>query len=244
GLAGLAGVAEAHANYGTKRATVVYDPRTTGTDDFEATISGLGYSVPHPEGDEERDPEAEEMRRLRPRLYVAIALSIPVLLISMVPPLQFGGWQWVAFALATPVILWAGWPFHQAVEPRASGAARARRQDGASRERRRGAGREPPGRRPLRGAAGGEDRDRRPSRRRVVGRRHVDADGRAGTGRGERRRHGVRRDGEHVRPARDRGDQGRRGHRAGADRTARRRGSGLARAGAAAGRPGLGGLRA
>src|SRR5207245_4662688 len=100
GLAGLAGVAEAHANYGTKRATVVYDPRSTGTDDLEATIAGLGYSVPHPEGDAERDPEAEELRTLRPRLYVAIALSIPVLLISMVPPLQFGGWQWVAFALA------------------------------------------------------------------------------------------------------------------------------------------------
>ena len=115
GLAGLAGVAEAHANYGTKRATVVYDPRTTGADVFEATIAGLGYSVPHPEGDdEERDPEAEELRSLRPRLYVAIALSIPVLLISMVPPLQFGGWQWVAFVLSTPVILWAGWPFHQA----------------------------------------------------------------------------------------------------------------------------------
>ncbi|HEV3136042.1 MAG TPA: heavy metal translocating P-type ATPase [Acidimicrobiia bacterium] len=114
GLAGLGGVAEAHANYGTKRATVVYDPRTTGTDAFEATISGLGYSVPHDESPEERDPEAEELRTLRPRLYVAIALSIPVLLISMVPPLQFGGWQWVAFALATPVILWAGWPFHHA----------------------------------------------------------------------------------------------------------------------------------
>jgi Cu+-exporting ATPase len=114
GLGGLAGVAEAHANYGTKRATVVYDPRATGTDDFEATISGLGYSVPHREGGEERDPEAEELRGLRPRLYVAIALSIPVLLISMVPALQFDGWQWVAFVLSTPVILWAGWPFHRA----------------------------------------------------------------------------------------------------------------------------------
>jgi P-type Cu+ transporter len=114
GLVGLAGVAEAHANYGTKRATVVYDPRTTGTNDFEATIAGLGYSVPHPEHLEERDPEAEELRSLRPRLNVAIALAIPVVLISMVPPLMFDGWQWVAFVLSTPVILWAGWPFHQA----------------------------------------------------------------------------------------------------------------------------------
>jgi len=114
GLAELDGVADAHANYGTKRATVVYDPRTTDTDAFEATISGLGYSVPHDERPEERDPEAEELRNIRPRLYVAIALTIPVLLISMVPPLNFDGWQWVAFVLSTPVILWAGWPFHRA----------------------------------------------------------------------------------------------------------------------------------
>jgi len=114
GLDQLGGVAEAHVNFGTKRATVVYNPDATGLDEFEATVTALGYSVPHPQGDEERDPEAEELRTLRPRLYVAIALSIPVLLISMVPPLQFGGWQWVAFVLATPVILWAGWPFHQA----------------------------------------------------------------------------------------------------------------------------------
>jgi P-type Cu+ transporter len=114
GLAELGGVAEAHANYGTKRATVVYDPRTTGTGAFEATISGLGYSVPHDESPAERDPEAEELRNIRPRLYVAIALSIPVLLISMVPPLNFDGWQWVAFVLSTPVILWSGWPFHHA----------------------------------------------------------------------------------------------------------------------------------
>ncbi len=113
-LAGLDGVADAHANYGTKQATVVYDPRSTGTDDFEATIAGLGYSVAHPARPEERDPEAEELRNLRPRLYLAIVLTIPVLLVSMVPPLMFDGWQWVAFVLSTPVILWAGWPFHQA----------------------------------------------------------------------------------------------------------------------------------
>jgi P-type Cu+ transporter len=113
-LGGVSGVAETHANYATKQATVVYDPGATGTDEFEATIAGLGYSVAHPEHPEERDPEAEELRNLRPRLYAAVALTIPVLLISMVPPLMFDGWQWVAFALSTPVILWAGWPFHRA----------------------------------------------------------------------------------------------------------------------------------
>jgi P-type Cu+ transporter len=35
-------------------------------------------------------------------------------LLAMVPPLQFSGWEWLALALATPVVLWAGWPFHRA----------------------------------------------------------------------------------------------------------------------------------
>src|SRR5262249_31812520 len=113
-LAGLPGVTGAHANYGTKLATVVYDPQAARTSDFEATIAGLGYSVAHPGPRAERDPEAEELRDLRPRLYVAIALTIPVLLISMVSPLMFDGWPWVAFVLSTPVVLWAGWPFHRA----------------------------------------------------------------------------------------------------------------------------------
>ena len=113
-LAGLPGVKGAHANYGTKLATVVYDPQAARTSDFEATIAGLGYSVAHPGPRTERDPEAEELRSLRPRLYVAIALTIPVLLISMVSPLMFDGWPWVAFVLSTPVVLWAGWPFHRA----------------------------------------------------------------------------------------------------------------------------------
>ena len=45
---------------------------------------------------------------------VAVALTIPVVAISMVPGLQFAGWEWVAFALSTPVILWSAWPFHRA----------------------------------------------------------------------------------------------------------------------------------
>jgi P-type Cu+ transporter len=51
---------------------------------------------------------------LRPRLIVAAVLGLPVLLLSMAPPLQFTGWQWVALLLATPVVTWAAWPFHRA----------------------------------------------------------------------------------------------------------------------------------
>lgn len=51
---------------------------------------------------------------LRPRLIGAALLTVPLVLISMVPALQFPHWGWVAFALATPVVLWAAWPFHSA----------------------------------------------------------------------------------------------------------------------------------
>ncbi|HTH05117.1 MAG TPA: heavy metal translocating P-type ATPase, partial [Ilumatobacteraceae bacterium] len=55
------------------------------------------------------------LHRLRRRLIVAVALGVPVLLLSMIPALQFDGWQWVALALATPVATWAAWPFHRAM---------------------------------------------------------------------------------------------------------------------------------
>ena len=41
-------------------------------------------------------------------------LSLPVLLMAMIPALQFDNWQWLSLNLVTPVVLWAAWPFHQA----------------------------------------------------------------------------------------------------------------------------------
>ncbi|HYP72891.1 MAG TPA: HAD-IC family P-type ATPase, partial [Microbacterium sp.] len=51
---------------------------------------------------------------LRTRLIVSAALAAPVVALGMVPAWQFPGWQWVSFVLATPVVLWGGWPFHRA----------------------------------------------------------------------------------------------------------------------------------
>ena len=56
----------------------------------------------------------EDPLDIRRRLVVAIVLGVPVVLISMVPALMFDGWQWVAGALATPVVFWCGWPYHRA----------------------------------------------------------------------------------------------------------------------------------
>jgi Cu+-exporting ATPase len=111
GLGALPGVAAANVNFATNRATVTYDPALTGPDTFSAAVADLGYSVPAVAPD---DPEADELRDLRPRLAVAVVLGIPVVAISMVPALMFSGWQWVALVLSTPIILWSAWPFHRA----------------------------------------------------------------------------------------------------------------------------------
>jgi Cu+-exporting ATPase len=110
GLGELPGVSSASVNFATHRATVTFDPAVTGPESFAAEITDLGYSVPAAEPDE---PEAAERRDLTPRLLVAVILAVPVIAISMIPGLQFAGWQWVAFALSTPIILWSAWPFHR-----------------------------------------------------------------------------------------------------------------------------------
>ncbi|MSO78257.1 MAG: copper-translocating P-type ATPase [Acidimicrobiia bacterium] len=110
-LASRPGVTEVSVNFGTRRATVVYDPGAATEDDLATTVESLGYAIAEPDAE---DAETVELRDLRPRLVVAIALTIPVLAISMVPPLQFDRWAWLAFVLSTPVILWAALPFHRA----------------------------------------------------------------------------------------------------------------------------------
>jgi P-type Cu+ transporter len=58
--------------------------------------------------------EPDETAALRRRLVVAALLSVPALLMAMVPALQFDNFQWLALNLVTPVVLWAAWPFHRA----------------------------------------------------------------------------------------------------------------------------------
>ena len=101
----------ATVNYATERAKVSY-PESVSTADLLATVEAAGYAaaVPTPEP-EEGDPELGALRR---RLVVASVLSVPVVAMGMVPGLMFPGSGWLALALATPVVLWAGWPFHRA----------------------------------------------------------------------------------------------------------------------------------
>jgi Cu+-exporting ATPase len=112
GLTKLEGVERADVNLAAARATIVFDPGVVDTGTFIARIESLGYSVPETEDQEAL--EAAHIKLLSRRLRIAVALTVPTVLISMIPALMFENWQWLAFALTTPVVFYSGWGFHRA----------------------------------------------------------------------------------------------------------------------------------
>lgn len=116
----------ATVNYATEKARVA---APAGVDQAEliAAVEAAGYraTVPAPpvsaggagsgDGGAPAESRADlELRSLRTRLIASLVLTVPVILISMIPALQFTYWQWASLALAAPVITWAAWPFHRA----------------------------------------------------------------------------------------------------------------------------------
>ena len=114
----------ATVNYATEKAKVTvpdgYDPAL-----LVAEVEKTGYTaaLPNPKeaqadeasaGGEDEDADDPELTSLRQRLIGSIVLTVPVIAMAMVPALQFTYWQWASLALAAPVIVWAGWPFHKA----------------------------------------------------------------------------------------------------------------------------------
>ncbi|MDO8185051.1 heavy metal translocating P-type ATPase [Conexibacter sp. JD483] len=119
----LDGVA-ASVNYATEKATVDYDPAAVEPQLLLDTVAAAGYAArlpaplaadgaPSHEHDH-GDASDDETAALRRRLLISAALALPVLLISMIPALQFDDWQWAALTLASPVVVWGAWPFHRA----------------------------------------------------------------------------------------------------------------------------------
>ena len=102
---------EATVNYATEAASVSFDPASVSVDDLIATVEATGYHAALP-SDVTETPDAA--RAVRTRLVVAALLTAPLIAITMVPPFQFDGWEWVALVLATPVVFWAGATFHRA----------------------------------------------------------------------------------------------------------------------------------
>ena len=107
-LSGVEGVSACAVNFATDEAAVTFDPDRVQVGDLVQAVSSAGY------GAHVHDHTAHHEPGRPVRLLVAAALTVPLTLLVMVPALQFAGWEWVALGLSTPVVLWAGWPFHRA----------------------------------------------------------------------------------------------------------------------------------
>ncbi|MEV4615537.1 heavy metal translocating P-type ATPase [Kitasatospora sp. NPDC049258] len=109
-LTRLPGVS-AGVNLATGRARVVH-PGSVGPEQLVAAVEAAGYRAELPAGP---DPRPAPHQDLVPawQLAVVAALAVPVILLAMVPWLQFRGWQWVSVALAVPVVTWGSAAFHR-----------------------------------------------------------------------------------------------------------------------------------
>jgi P-type Cu+ transporter len=119
GLNKLDGVT-ATVNYATEKATVDFNPASVEPAQLIAAVEAAGYEASLPATDDVRGKDdadadaADELAPLRTRLILSTLLGLPVLALSMIGPLQFDNWQWLALQLATPVAIWGAWPFHRA----------------------------------------------------------------------------------------------------------------------------------
>ena len=103
---------EATVNYATEQATVRAAPSVAPERLVEEVESaGYGARLATPARAHSRDAA---LRNLLRRLVVATVLTVPLALLALLSPFQFGGWEWVALALSTPVVFWAGAEFHRA----------------------------------------------------------------------------------------------------------------------------------
>ncbi|MBB4689440.1 heavy metal translocating P-type ATPase [Amycolatopsis jiangsuensis] len=107
----------ASVNYATEKAHVEY-PVTVSVDDLLGVVEATGYTAQAPKpraaAPAEGEPEVTETRALRDRLIYSAALTLPVIVLAMVPAAQFDNWQWLSLTLAAPVVVWGAWPFHRA----------------------------------------------------------------------------------------------------------------------------------
>ncbi|QEV06471.1 heavy metal translocating P-type ATPase [Streptomyces prasinus] len=125
----------ATVNYATEKARITY-PAGTEVADLIATVVKTGYTAEEPApppppasvresapdgaggtdgaGGRGAAPADPALTALRDRLTVSAVLALPVVLLAMVPPLQFDNWQWLSLTLAAPVVVWGALPFHRA----------------------------------------------------------------------------------------------------------------------------------
>ncbi len=110
----------ATVNYATEKAKVTY-PDGLDPQRLVGQVESAGYTAALPQpAREDNTPSggdsepADPTRSLRERLIISALLSVPVIVLAMVPAWQFTYWQWISLTLAAPVVAWGAWPFHQA----------------------------------------------------------------------------------------------------------------------------------
>jgi len=119
----------ASVNYATEHAQVALDPTVADLELVIATVRGLGYDADvsslgpsgRPAGPAPATPSGTpadaadaRLQSLRERLIGSAVLTVPVVIMAMVPAAQFRNWQWLSLTLAAPVATWGAWPFHTA----------------------------------------------------------------------------------------------------------------------------------
>ena len=103
----------ATVNFATERARVEYGDEVT-PEQLVATVEEAGYRAHLPQAPIDAVDYVDPTALHRRRLLISAVLTAPVIAMAMVPVLQFTDWQWLSLALAVPVVVWGGWPFHRA----------------------------------------------------------------------------------------------------------------------------------
>jgi Cu+-exporting ATPase len=118
----LPGVSQAAVNFATEKAAVSYYPSIHSVADLTKAIRDIGYEALSPIeeqnlGDYENETRKKEIRQLRFKTIVGLALSVPIFLGSFpewfpwVPAVLRS--PWTLLILTTPVQFWIGWQFHR-----------------------------------------------------------------------------------------------------------------------------------
>jgi Cu+-exporting ATPase len=108
----------ASVNYATEKASIDFTG-DVAADELVAAVQAAGYraAIPTAGANASASSTADAVdphAALRQRFVVSGLLALPVVILAMVPALQFDSWQWASLTLAAPVVTWGAWPFHRA----------------------------------------------------------------------------------------------------------------------------------
>lgn len=106
----------ASVNFATEAAAIEYDSQTVSPQELISVVEGAGYGAFDMAETKAEDPQPkkDDGDALLRRTIVAGALSLPLMMVSMSPALQFPNWQWACAIIATIVYIFGGAPFHTA----------------------------------------------------------------------------------------------------------------------------------